>query len=96
MYEPPVAVGLPCRPVPTGAWNNARRTVTDVPPRHVSLEAECIDRMYWNVYQPPPEQPFWGGGFLTEYRCFAFASSVSLDPMTGDIPPQPATLYRGQ
>ena len=28
------------------------RTVADVLNEHVTLEVECIDRMYLNVYQP--------------------------------------------
>jgi hypothetical protein len=46
------AVGGPCGPWTTRAIDEFPRTTADVIAEHVTLELECIDRMYLNVYQP--------------------------------------------
>ena len=67
------------------------RSAADVLAEHVSLEVECVDRMYLNVYQPRLQ--FCGGvvSFLRHHRGQPFASSALLEPITQDFI---AGLYR--
>ncbi len=58
------------------------RSVADVLVDHVTLEVECIDRIYLNVYVPNLQ--FVGGivHFLREHRGHRFASSALLEPIS--------------
>jgi hypothetical protein len=58
------------------------RSVSDVLADHVTLEVECIDRMYLNVYVPKLQ--FVGGvvSFLRQHRGHQFASSALLEPIS--------------
>jgi len=58
------------------------RTVADVLAGHVTLEVECIDRMYLNVYQPRLQHELGIVGFFKCHRGFPFVSSALMDPMT--------------
>jgi hypothetical protein len=57
-------------------------SVADVLADHVSLEVECIDRMYLNVYQPRLQQVNGVVWFFRGHRGAAFASSTLMDPIT--------------
>ncbi len=67
------------------------RSAADVLGEHVTLEVECIDRMYLNVYVPKLQ--FVGGVvfFLRQHRGQPFASSALLEPISRDFI---AGLYR--
>jgi hypothetical protein len=58
------------------------RSVSDVLADHVTLEVECIDRMFLNVYVPKLQ--FVGGvvSFLRQHRGHQFASSALLEPIS--------------
>ena len=65
------------------------RCVADVLDDHVTLEVECIDRMYLNLYQPRLQHELGVVGFFKCHRGFRFVSSVLMDPISkkfvGDI-----------
>jgi hypothetical protein len=58
------------------------RSVADVLDQHVVFEAESIDRMYLNVWQP--RLAYGGGvsGFFVGHRGHHYASTALMDPMT--------------
>jgi hypothetical protein len=58
------------------------RSAAEVLAAHVTLEVECIDRMYLNVYVPKLQ--YVGGvvSFLRKHRGDLFASSALLDPIS--------------
>jgi hypothetical protein len=58
------------------------RSVADVLSEHVTLEVECIDRMYLNVWVP--RLAYGGGvaGFFVGHRGNAYASTALMDPMS--------------
>lgn len=58
------------------------RSVADVLADHVTLEVECIDRMYLNLYVPRLQYSTGVVGFFKNHRGMTFASSVLMDPMT--------------
>lgn len=58
------------------------RSVSDVLDDHVSLEVECIDRMYLNVYQPRLQHVNGVVWFLRGHRGARFASSALMDPIS--------------
>jgi hypothetical protein len=58
------------------------RSVADVLDGHVTLEVECIDRMYLNLYVPRLQYPTGVVGFFKGHRGATFASSALMDPMT--------------
>jgi hypothetical protein len=58
------------------------RSVADVLDRHVTLEVECIDRMYLNVYQPRLQHVNGVVWFFRGHREAAFASSALMDPIS--------------
>lgn len=58
------------------------RTVADVLEDHVSLEVECIDRMYLNVYQARLQHELGVVGFFKCHRGFPFVSSALMDPIS--------------
>jgi hypothetical protein len=58
------------------------RSVADVLAEHVTMELECIDRMYLNVYQPKLMWPGGVVGFFKGHRQMPFASSALMDPIS--------------
>jgi hypothetical protein len=56
--------------------------VSEVLGEHVTLEMECIDRMYLNVYQPRLQHELGVVGFFKLHRGFPFVSSVLMDPIS--------------
>jgi hypothetical protein len=61
------------------------RSVADVLDDHVTLELECIDRMYLNLYQPRLQHELGMVGFFKYHRGFPFVSSVLMDPISKDF-----------
>jgi hypothetical protein len=61
------------------------RSVAQVLGEHVTLEVECIDRMFLNVYVPKLQ--FTGGvvEFLRGHRGHPFASSALLEPISREF-----------
>ncbi|MBF6558424.1 MAG: hypothetical protein IVW52_20210 [Acidimicrobiales bacterium] len=67
------------------------RSAADVLAGHVTLELECIDRMYLNVYQPRLQHVEGVVESLRSHRGYPIASSALLEPISrGFI----AELYR--
>jgi len=58
------------------------RSVADVLDDHVTLEVECIDRMFLNVYQPRLQHVNGVVSFFGGHRGAAFASSALMDPIS--------------
>jgi hypothetical protein len=58
------------------------RTVAAVISQHVTLEVECIDRMYLNVYQPRLQSPAQVAAFFRFHRGHLFASSTVMNPIS--------------
>lgn len=58
------------------------RTVADVMREHVTLELECIDRMYLNVYQPKLQLEHHVYQFLRQQRGTGAVSSRFFQEMT--------------
>jgi hypothetical protein len=58
------------------------RSVADVLTSRVTLEVECIDRMYLNVYQPRLQHVNGVVWFLRGHRGHPFASSALMDPIS--------------
>ena len=58
------------------------RSVADVLGDHVTLEVECIDRMYLNLYQPKLQHELGVVGFFKLHRGFPFVSSALMDPIS--------------
>ena len=58
------------------------RTVAEVLAEHVSLEVECIDRMYLNLYVPMLQRPEGAAHFFLKHRGHRFASSALMSPMS--------------
>ncbi|MHB1777971.1 MAG: hypothetical protein ACYCU7_18590 [Acidimicrobiales bacterium] len=61
------------------------RSVAEVLADHVTLEVECIDRMYLNVYVPGLQYESGVAAFFKRHRGYTFASSVLMDPITKDF-----------
>lgn len=61
------------------------RSVAEVLGDHVTLEVECIDRMYLNLYQPKLQYELGIVGFFRFHRGFPFVSSALMDPMSKDF-----------
>ena len=57
-------------------------SVADVLDEHVSLELECIDRMYCNLYVPILQTEQGVAWFFRHHRGYDFASSALMAPMT--------------
>lgn len=53
------------------------RSVADVLTSHVTLELECIDRMYLNVYQPKLMYESGIVGFFKGHRAFPSCPRLS-------------------
>jgi DNA-binding transcriptional ArsR family regulator len=64
---------------------NVARNVADMMSQHVTLEVECIDRLYLNLYVPILQQPAGVGHFWIRHRGHRFASSSLMAPMTRDF-----------
>jgi hypothetical protein len=58
------------------------RSAADVLAGHVTLEIECIDRMYLNVFQPRLQHVEGVVQFLRSHRGYPFASSALLEPIS--------------
>jgi hypothetical protein len=58
------------------------RSAADVLAGHVTLEVECIDRMYLNVYQPKLQHVEGVVQFLRSHRGHPIASSALLEPIS--------------
>jgi hypothetical protein len=58
------------------------RSVADVLDDHVTLEVECIDRMFLNVYQPRLQHVNGVVAFFRGHRGAEFASSALMDPIS--------------
>jgi len=58
------------------------RSVAEVLAKHVTLEVECIDRMYLNVYVPKLQFVNGVVSFLRNHRGHRFASSALLEPIS--------------
>ena len=58
------------------------RSVADVLNEHVTLEVECIDRMYLNVYQPRLQYDQGVVNFFRFHRGHTFASSALMQPIS--------------
>ena len=54
------------------------RSVAEVLDEHVTLELECIDRMYCNLYVPILQSPEGVAWFFRHHRGHEFASSALL------------------
>jgi hypothetical protein len=58
------------------------RNVAEVLAEHVTLQMECIDRMYLNLYVPILQTEGGVAHFFREHRGHSFASSALMGPMT--------------
>ena len=58
------------------------RSVAEVLADHVTLEVECIDRMYLNLYVPKLQYETGVVGFFRNHLGYSFASSALMDPIT--------------
>jgi len=58
------------------------RSVADVLSEHVTLQVECIDRMYLNVYVPMLQTEGGVAHFFRAHRGHQFASSALMAPMS--------------
>ena len=58
------------------------RSAADVLSGHVTLEVECVDRMYLNLYVPKLQYASGVVGFLRDHQGATFASSALMAPMT--------------
>jgi len=58
------------------------RSVQDVLEDHVTLETECIDRMYLNLYVPYLQSEGGVAQFWRRHRGHTFASSALMQPMS--------------
>ena len=58
------------------------QTVAEVISKHVTLELECIDRMYLNVYIPRLQYDRGVASFFRFHRGHAFASSALMAPIS--------------
>jgi hypothetical protein len=70
------------------------RTVADVLADHVSLEIECIDRMYCNVYVPTLQHPRALVGFIHHHLGYPLASTAVLGPISEAFVAAIATFAR--
>ena len=61
---------------------NLPQTVSEVLREHVTLECECIDRMYLNVYVPQLQSVGGVVGYLHAHHGQRFASTAAVAPMS--------------
>src|ERR671930_1488658 len=74
--------GVALRPVRPEPVMTLPRCVADVLADHVTLEVECIDRLYLNVYVPELQRVGQVVGFLTRHLGFEIASTALVAPMS--------------
>jgi len=58
------------------------RSVAEILAEHVTLELECIDRMYLNLYVPILQREPGVAYFWRQHRGYSFASSALMAPMS--------------
>src|SRR6266498_4840580 len=58
------------------------RSVAEILREHVTLEVECIDRMYLNAYVPGLQYESGVAGFFRHHRGHPFASSALMEPIS--------------
>ena len=58
------------------------RSVAEILREHVTLELECIDRMYLNVYVPALQSENGVAAFFKFHRGYPVASSALMDPIS--------------
>jgi hypothetical protein len=58
------------------------RSVAEVLREHVTLEVECIDRMYLNAYVPQLQYESGVAAFFRKHRGHPFASSALMEPIS--------------
>src|SRR3972149_4964328 len=58
------------------------RSVAEILREHVTLELECIDRMYLNVYVPALQSENGVAAFFKFHRGHPFASSALMNPIS--------------
>ncbi len=58
------------------------QSVADVLHEHVTLEVDCIDRLYLNAYVPPLQYESGVAAFFRQHRGHPFASSALMDPIS--------------
>ena len=58
------------------------QSVAEVLQKHVTLELECIDRMYLNVYVPALQHEGGVAAFFRFHRGATFASSALMNPIS--------------
>jgi hypothetical protein len=61
------------------------RSAAEVLEKHVTLEVECIDRVYLNLYVPILQQERGVAYFWKHHRGYDFASSALMSPMSRDF-----------
>lgn len=61
------------------------RSVADVLASHVTLELDCIDRMYLNVSSPSSCSSRASPAFFKGHRGMPFVSSALMDPISKDF-----------
>src|SRR5262245_50657699 len=59
------------------------QTVAEVLDEHVTMEVECIDRMYLNVYMPQLQHVAGAVQFFRYHRKQSWASSALMAPISG-------------
>ena len=64
---------------------NIARTVAEVLADHTTLELECVDRMYLNLYVPLSQSPAGVAHYLREVCGYQVPSSVLLGPRSHDF-----------
>lgn len=57
-------------------------SVAEILAKHITLELECIDRMYLNVYVPRLQSPGLIAHFFRDHRGMSFVSSALMAPMS--------------
>ena len=61
------------------------RNVAEILNQHVTLETECIDRMYLNIYVPQLQREGGIASFWRYHRGNLFASSALMEPMSKEF-----------
>ena len=56
------------------------RSVAEILDEHTTLEVECIDRMYLNLYVPTLQREAGGAHFWRSHRGSRFPSSAQMGP----------------
>lgn len=61
------------------------RSAAEVLSQHVTMQLECVDRLYLNVYQPKLQYAGGIAAFFRFHRGQQFASSALMEPITADF-----------